>query len=298
MQHLYGIKITIKYSEKMAKSIKKLRDDLTILETETRLLASELYELSRVYLQRLHHIVSQKLIFVCYQICTNKYPEQFLVLTYSEKVDLQEKIKAKGAVFLSHLTNVLEDINKLECGLFPDFPYSLTGLPAPSTPSEDGNLEIINQEKVKNINPEDIINFFAEIEYSVEETLKEISISTNNFLREYKILPAQIPSKILAMALENNEATVGGADGDNLISLIIEKEHLGSDETKDITPIVAVCLRLSEIEFSDSELRTQRPPLSAIMDKLIDIDKKYSRLDRLHKIALAESQWRSCWDDE
>ncbi|MBF2057293.1 MAG: hypothetical protein IGQ45_08725 [Cyanobacterium sp. T60_A2020_053] len=282
----------------MAKSIKKLRDDLTILETETRLLATELYELSHVYLQRLHNVVSKQLVFVCYQICTHKYPEQFLVLTYGEKVDLQEKIKAKGAVFLSHLTNTLEEMDKLECALFPDFPHSLTGLPAPSTPSEDANLQLIEKEELSNINPGDIINFFAEIEYSVGETLKEISISTNNFLREYKILPAQIPSKILAMALENSEAAVGGSDGDNLINLIVEKEHLGSDETKDITPIVAVCLRLSEIEFNDPELRTQRPSLLAIMDKLITIEKKYSRLDRQHKIALAESQWRSCWNEE
>jgi len=293
----------------MAKSIKQLRSDLTVLDTEIKLLATELYECYKSYFGRLNEVLGRQLVFACYQVCTQKYPENFLALSYQQKTDLQNNIKDLGYKFLGNLSNYLAEIDLPDQQLFVDFPVSLTGFEPVSQSNNDDTEELI-EEKIENLSsiknksfydgldPADIISFYGEIEDSIGETIKEFSIIANNYLRENNVLSTQVPAKILEMALTTKDHSSGVSDGANLLSLVIEKENISSQEIKDITPIIAVCLRLEEIEFNDSILSGDRRKIMSIMTKLMDVKKRYDRLSRLYTIASAESSWRSCWSDD
>ncbi|MBE9222373.1 hypothetical protein IQ215_06650 [Cyanobacterium stanieri LEGE 03274] len=285
----------------MAKSIKQLRSDLAVLDTEVRLLAGELYGLYQLYVEHFFPVLGKQLVLASYQICTQKYPDCFLALSYQQKVDLQRKIKDLGGDFLVRLSGYLAEIDIPDDQLFNDFPRFLTGV----TPEEINNLEAsiegLNSEESlfsDVLNPDDILHFYGEIEDCLGEVLTDISAGGNDLLKEYNILPAQIPAKVLEMALKTKDSSKGIADSPNLISLVVEKEDISSKEIKDITPVVAICLRLGEIEFADVGLRGDRTKIIALIDKLMDLQKRYQRTTRLYAIAQAQSQWRSCWSDE
>ncbi|WP_069789898.1 hypothetical protein A5482_001230 [Cyanobacterium sp. IPPAS B-1200] len=293
----------------MGKSIKQLRGDLTVLDTEVRLLGKELYSLYEEYIKHFTPVVAKQLVLASYQICTQKYPDSFLALSYQQKVDLQGKIKGLGKGFLIKLSNYLVEIDVPDNNLVVDFPRSLTGVIPQEVPSEVNSLQAGIQGLSAEIssgvnlfsdvlNPDDVLHFYDEIEDSLGEVLTEISSRGNDLLKEYNILPAQIPAKVLEMALKNRDNSKGIADAPNLLSLVVEKEDISSKEIKDITPVVAMCLRLGEIEFGDTGLSADRRRIVAIMDKLVDLQRRYQRITRLYAIAQAESQWRSCWSEE
>lgn len=295
----------------MAKSIKQLRSDLTVLDTEVRLLAGELYGDYQRYIKIFADVVARQLVLACYQICTQKYPDSFLALSYQKKVDLQNKLRVLSKGFLQDLSNYLAEVDVPKSDIFQDFPRSLTGV-FPEVKSEsEGNddlqttLEGLNVASVakvnlfpEGLNPDEVLRFYGEVEDCLGEVLTEISLKANDYLKEYDILPTQVPAKILEMALQAKDSSKGIADSPNLLSLVVEKEDISSKEIKDITPVVAICLRLAEVEFADAGLSGDRRRIIAVIDKLIDLQKKYTRTTRLYAIAHAESQWRSCWSEE
>ncbi|MGY6529812.1 MAG: hypothetical protein ACXITR_07775 [Cyanobacterium sp.] len=297
----------------MAKSIKQLRDDLTVLDTEVRLLGKELYGLYGEYIEHFAPVVARQLILASYQICTQKYPDHFLPLSYQQKVDLQGKIKGLGKIFLGKLSTYLTEIDVPDGELFVNFPESLTGVSPLEIESEgdgevnslEASIEGLSAEILPRVNlfadvlnPDDILRFYEEIEDCLGEVLTEISSGVNDLLKEYNILPAQIPAQVLEMALKNKDSSKGVADSPNLLCLVVEKEDIVRKEIKDITPVVAICLRLGEIEFGNNRLSRDRTKIVAIINKLNALQKRYERITRLYAIAQAESQWRSCWSEE
>ncbi|AFZ46022.1 hypothetical protein Cyast_0038 [Cyanobacterium stanieri PCC 7202] len=297
----------------MAKSIKQLRSDLTVLDTEVRLLTRELYGYYQGYIKTFAGVVARQLVLACYQICTQKYPDSFLALSYQKKVDLQDQLKVLSKGFLPKLSSYLAEVDVPKSDIFTDFPQSLTGVVPEVVKSEsEGDedlqttlegLSVENELKVnlfpEGLNPDGVLRFYGEVEDCLGEVLTQLSLEANDYLKEYDILPTQVPAKILEMALQNNDSSKGIADSPNLLSLVVEKEDISSKKiTKDITPVVAICLRLAEVEFADAGLSADRRRIIAVIDKLIDLQKKYQRTTRLYAIAHAESQWRSCWSDE
>lgn len=296
----------------MAKSIKQLRNDLTVLDTEIRLLTGELYGYYQGYVKTFAQVVARQLVLACYQICTQKYPDSFLALSYQKKVDLQEHLKVLSKGFLSNLSSYLAEVDVPKSDIFLDFPQSLTGV-FPELKSElesDDDLQTtfegLSVENVVKVNlfpegldPDEVLRFYGEVEDCLAEVLAELSLKANDYLKEYDILPTQVPAKILEVALQNSDSSKGIADSPNLLSLVVEKENISSNQIKkDITPVVAICLRLSEVEFADAGLSGDRRRIITVTDKLVNLQKKYQRATRLYAIAHAESQWRSCWTDE
>ena len=95
------------------------------------------------------------------------------------------------------------------------------------------------------------------------------------------------------MALQGEENTSLVSGSPNLLSLLIEKED--KSEMFNITPIIAVCLRLTEIEFNDSGLNLIRQKITNLLQKLDSLDDEYQKITRQYAIAQAESAWRSSW---
>lgn len=291
----------------MSKSIQKLRDDLTVLNTKIQDLATNLDDLYKNYFQNLSSIVHRQLVLATYQICTQKYPDSFLRLSYQERIKLQEKIKALDTIFIQDFLDSLKSIQFPNNQFIQDFYTNIIEFFSSSIITENNEQEnSINKSEIQEnnsenlsisvgLNPDDLIKFQIDIEDCLEECLTNLSHRTNKYLQNAGILPDTIPSKILEMALQGEENTSVVSGSPNLLSLLIEKED--KSESFNITPIIAICLRLTEIEFNHSGLNLIRQKISNLLQKLDTLDEEYQKITRQYAIAQAESAWRSSWSE-
>jgi hypothetical protein len=295
----------------MTKSIKQLRQELEALETSTTDLARELEAGYGKYFHNLENSVGKQLILASYQICTQKYPENFLKLSFNNRHKLQEQIKYFKFLFKQELAKYLlnidylnqETIKNLTATLLKDEPIiqaeqifledQENNQDESSTINSD-SLSVAPQEQ---ITPDTLIKFHLQIEQSIQETLKHISQTVNRYLQKECILPAKLPPKILDMALQAEENASVMSSSPNLLSLLIETEQNKEGEQGNITPITAVCMRLSEIEFSDPSLAIHRHQIRDIITKIEKISEQYHKKQQQYAIAEAEAAWRSSWSE-
>lgn len=291
----------------MSKSIKKLRDDLTVLNTKIQDLATNLQSLYKDYFHNLSTIVNRQLVLATYQICTQKYPDSFLRLSYQERAKLQEKIKTLEGIFIQSFVDSLKSIEVPNNQFIQGFYNSIIECFPSATMTENNEEETsINKSEIQenksenlsistDLNPEDLIKFQIDVEDCLEECLTNLSHRTNKYLQNAGILPDKVPNKILEMALQGEENTSIVSGSPNLLSLLIEKED--KLENFNITPIIAICLRLTEIEFNDSGLNLIRQKITNLLQKLDTLDDEYQKITRQYAIAQAESAWRSSWSE-
>ncbi|WP_342597125.1 hypothetical protein VKI21_17915 [Cyanobacterium aponinum UTEX 3222] len=302
----------------MTRSIKQLRNDLGILNVKIKDLATELQSLYQDYFPQLIAVVKRQLILAAYQVCTQKYPSAFLALSYQNKVNLQKHIKDLHSFFPKDLYGKISEIeiidniflHNLKSGILAFVPYQndvtlLTESKENETETFDkdnileGNHQndsLLKDDNLLEICPENLIQLQVEVDDAIEECLIKLSHQVNKYLQEIGILPKNIPAKILEVALqaEENTSLISGAP--NLLSLLIEKDDKSED--MNITPVVALCLRINEIEFNDPLLNQNRQKISRIFQSLNNLDDEYQNKYQQYQIALAESAWRSSWIDD
>ncbi len=284
----------------MSRSIKQLREDLARLGLNVTNLASELEKIYLNYLKSLQDSVAKQLILAGYQICTQKYPESFLNLTFEQRSKLQQNLKKISSIFNQKLNEHLSKINPKNLENIPNIQELLL------EEKNEGQLEMesINigksLDKAKDeelITPAQLIRLYLNLENSIHETLNDLSRLANNYLQEVKILPNKLPLKVLDMALQAEERGAVMSGAPNLINLLIEKESQEEEQQKHITSITAIRLHLSEIEFSDPTLNSYRNQIRSILAKLENLREQYHKKKQEYTIAEAESAWRSSWFD-
>jgi hypothetical protein len=73
-------------------------------------------------------------------------------------------------------------------------------------------------------------------------------------------------------------------------------EEDGEDST--LTQVIAINLRLSEIEFADPTLSSSRHQIRNLLGKVSTIGREYRKRWRELTSAQAEAAWRSSWFDD
>ncbi|MCU0523478.1 MAG: hypothetical protein MUF72_01490 [Elainella sp. Prado103] len=143
------------------------------------------------------------------------------------------------------------------------------------------------------IQPRDIAHWQTQVEAKVNELLQDLSHATNQVLQKAKILPHRLPEPVLEVATKADLSSETTASPPNLLSLLIESE---TDQDKpSITQVMAIRLRLSEIEFGNAETTSQRSRLRQLMAQLSKIGREYQRKQREYAVVQAEAAWRSSW---
>lgn len=299
----------------MVKSIKNLKTELEVLQITLTNLAQELEESYSKYFENLGDSVGRQLTLACYQICTQKYPENFLKLSFNDRHNLQQKIKHLKFVFGQKLAYYVsktdyfneQTINNLQA-------IVLKGQPE-SKQQQEENLSQTSEEVVEGDNiakedkngeseseldlltPHSLMQFHLSLQESIDKSLKNISRAANKYLQKKGILLNDLPTKILDIALQAEEGSSVMGNTPNLLSLVVEKEQNQDKKSHDFKPITAVCMRLSEIEFSDPSLSVHRNQIRNVLAKIDKITAKYDRTHHQYAIAQAESAWRSSWFD-
>lgn len=264
----------------MARAIEQIERDIAALKEAVNILAAELVNAYNNYFKVLGQAIRQQMILASYQICTQGYPKQFLSLSFSQRQQLQQSIRKLGKDTTEQLVNLLQTDLDGGNGGDGELPtnYELT-----STPS----------------NPLELAQWQQNIEEAIAYTLKTLSLETNQLLQQSGILPQQLPAPLLEAATTASETAAEITSGPpNVLNLLIETENNSESETASLTQLIAIQLRLSEIEFADAKVRAARNQIRQLEARVNSLGREYQKKQRECIIAEAEAAWRSSWFDE
>ena len=257
----------------MTKSIQQIKQDLLEFEKIVAEVAIELQDLDSKYLKLLSKSAKKQLILVSYQICTQEYPQSFLELSLERRQILQQNLRQLGEKIVKLLIAASQtDRSQLE--------------------SSD---ELKDAKPLVNNTPEYWLDWHQKIQQKINETFENISKEANHLLKEAKILPHQLPEKVMEMAIaaENTDSPIGGYP--NMLNMLIETENESEEEDSKITKLTAIRLRLSEIEFSDPGVSVIGNQIRNLLAKIDKIRRQYLKKERELLTAEAEASWRSTW---
>ena len=133
------------------------------------------------------------------------------------------------------------------------------------------------------------------LEKAIVTILQLASRNANLLLHKANLLPQQLPETILEAAFKADTTAESATSPPNLITLLVEAEQLKGTERSSVMKIVAVRLRLMEIELSESALAIARKQLRNLSSQLKALQKKYKKKQRELSVAEAEALWHSSW---
>lgn len=145
------------------------------------------------------------------------------------------------------------------------------------------------------LHPKDIAYWQNQLEEAIVEVLQNLSHTTNCVLQQANILPSRLPEPVLEVAAKADLSSEATASPPNLLNLLIEAD--GEDEKLSMTQVMAMRLRLSEIEFGDAATAAHRSKLRNLMAQLGKLGREYQRKQRERAVAQAEVAWRASWSE-
>ncbi len=155
--------------------------------------------------------------------------------------------------------------------------------------------------KLDTSNPIELARWQQYLELSLQQVIRVISRDANRILQKSRILPKKLPPSLLeAAAAASSEASAEIMPGPpNLLNLAIEIEpEQKSESGHNLMKIMAVNLRLGEIEFADTELSGKRKQIRHISSRLAKVGREYQKIQRELSVAKAEAAWRSSWYED
>lgn len=273
----------------MARAIEQIERDIVALEETVQAQATELHSAYTIYLTALGQAVRQQLILASYHLCTQGYPKGFLSLPFSQRQQLQQDIRKLGQTAAEQLLAHIKTEDKDESQ-------------EPEDRSIRTEVKIFNSLSAPAVasNPMDLAQWQQKIEQAIASTLKMAARETNRLLQQAGILPSKLPPPVLEVALEASEASGEAVAGSppNLLNLVIETENHQELGESSVTHIIAIKLRLSEIEFADATVRAGRNQIRNLEVKARSLLREYLKKQQEREVAEAEAAWRASWFDE
>lgn len=147
----------------------------------------------------------------------------------------------------------------------------------------------------KPVTPEIISRWQEHLEMRIHVALQNLSRDANLLLQKFSLLPKRLPEKVLEVASKvepPQEALVGPP---NLLQFMVETDNSETSDRSKMTQLMAVHLRLSEIEFTDATVSTWRSQLRVLLGRLNSLKRDYRKKQRERAILEAEAAWRSSW---
>lgn len=147
------------------------------------------------------------------------------------------------------------------------------------------------------ISPRDLVYWQEQLEEGIVEELQNLSHAANRSLQQAEILPSRLPEPVLEVAAKADLSSESTVSPPNLLNLLIETEDEEEKEST-MTHLMAIRLRLSEIEFSDSASSLWRSKIRDLSTRLNKLGREYQKKQKERSIAQAEAAWRSSWYED
>ncbi len=268
----------------MARPIERIEKDITALKEATRAIAQQLDLAYAKYINTLGLALQKQLILASYYLCTQGYPDEFLNLSLTQRQKLQQGIRQLSQQATQELISYIQppEVTQTEVVLETDQQEENQQQPQALDPS----------------NPIELVEWQQNLEEGIEETLKKVSQRANILIQKTGVLPKKLPEPILAAATAASESSSDMMPSfPNILNLVIEISDQ-EDAEDSITQIMAIHLRLGEIEFADVTLLTEREGIRNILMQLSKIGREYQKRQKELKIAEAEAAWRASWFED
>ncbi len=284
----------------MTRAIELIERDITALQEAIRAIARSLQNAYASYCHSLGTACTKQLILASYYLCTQGYPEKFLNLSLNQRQKLQQGIRNLGAQGAELLSSYLQAQGISSDQVDEEVREML---------SESSDLPMSNVTKKNSppdlSNPMEILEWQESIEEFIQGVLKNISRETNLLLQKFCIISEKIPEPLLeaAAAVMEPNATLSLSEASaqvipglpNLLNLVVEIENEQSPENSKLTQVMAINLRLAEMEFADPKLSSDRKQIRHILVQLQSVGRDYQKKQRERSVAQAESAWRASW---
>jgi hypothetical protein len=278
----------------MARAIERIERDIVALKEAIRAIAVELETAYASYLNTLGLAVRKQLILASYHLCTQGYPENFLHLSLNQRQQLQQAIRKLGQLAAEELLACIksEEVGGDE-GDEGDAPVTSS---SSSVFLDTSNSQFLTADTS---DPIELAKWQQNLEEVMQEILKKLSRDANLLLQKAGVLSKKLPEPILAAAAaaasEPSAEVMPGPP--NLLNLVIEIENEQQSEDSGLTQIMAINLRLGEIEFADVTLSSERRQIRTTLVKLNKLGREYQKRHQEKAIAEAEAAWRASWFD-
>ncbi|NDJ16711.1 hypothetical protein [Myxacorys almedinensis] len=310
----------------MVGSLEQITQNLAALDRTVEELQEKFHSAYASYLKTLGQVTRQQLILSCHHICTEGYPQAFLALSLSHRQQLQAALRdlAKQSehdlldtlTLADEETEIQDDdtLNELDEEL--EFTLSDDDLELLSHDAEIEELELEDENELEALlskaisssteqpplTPIDLLGQWqSTVERSIVRTLQITSQAANQLLQQHEILPKQVPPPILEAAAKakGNEPSSGHP---NLLNLLIDASEKSMRSKKpdpaSMVHVIAVNLRLAEIEFNDMSVTSDRAKLRALRKQFQSLAQQYRKKQRDYAIAEARLAWKSTWVNE
>ncbi len=266
-------------------------------------LASQLHDSYATYLMVLVQTVQKQLMLASYQVCTQGYPDAFLSLSFNQRQNLQQALRQIGKEgqeeLLLHLqlpqdlSSTLDDELEDEEEELEPLAESTESLAEPTeNPSPDSALA-----PQQPIQPTQLLQWQQMLEDQIALTLQTVSVETNHLLQQEGIIPDKLPATVLEAATKA-DAAGESSPGSNLLNLLVETQTPEDDDDSTLTRIVAVNLRLSELEFTEPQLVKVRNQIRNLIAHTTKFQRQYRKKQREWTVVQAEAAWRASWFED
>lgn len=316
----------------MTRAVEQIERDIAALEESVAAIAQEFHATYGHYLTALGHAVRQQVILAAYHVCTQGYPERFLELSVSQRQELQRDLRqlaqqvktqlmehlkpfevsadlldetvprlsnSAGLILSDALSEALSDAlsdDDLSDDLSDDQQFMFSD-EAQVTESFEASLANQEQQAANPVlsSPKQLYIWQEKLEAALVEVLQTLSHQANRLLQQTDVLPKKLPEPVLEVA-----AKAGGEASSNLpnlLNLLIETDANKEQESR-LTHVMAIRLRLSEVEFGDSTASGWRSKIRGLATRLNHLGREYQKKQRELAIAQAEAAWRAVWFEE
>ncbi|YAF95007.1 MAG: hypothetical protein AB3A66_20845 [Nodularia sp. CChRGM 3473] len=278
----------------MARAIDLIERDIAALQEAIQAIAAELYSAYASYLTTLGQALQKQLVLASYHLCTQGYPENFLSLSLNQRQQLQQAIRNLGQQAAELLLTCIKSENNQEDEEDEEdevVTYFLSD--ASNLPRITSFPKIFTPDPS---NPIELAQWQQSLEEMTQQVLKNVSHEANLLLQKASILPKKLPEPVLEAAAAVSEASAEVMPGPpNLLNLVIEIENEQDAEDSSLTQIMAINLRLGEIEFADATLASARRQIRNVLVQLNKLGREYQKKQQERSVAEAEAAWRASW---
>ena len=155
-------------------------------------------------------------------------------------------------------------------------------------------------------NPRHLLLWQKKMESKMRKVLNDVSCKVNKRLQDFEILPKRLPAKVLELALKAGENGPGKNKSfsfPNIFNIAIETDKRSKDKEaksrpKNAIEVSLLRLRISEIEFADTRLSSQRNKIRMLLKKIRGLEQAFQEKNHEYAKAEADAAWRSSWFED
>lgn len=290
----------------IARSLEQIEKELVALRQSSKNLAGDFQQTYSSYLAALGQAARQQLIMASYHLCTQGYAESFLRLSLKERQNLQQGIRQLASGTREKLQALLPEdlLAELAASSGDDSSEKADKAAAISEESKEA-IAASHSSREEIIAPDKLARWQKRMENEIVEHLQIGSRYTNLLLKQFRILPKNLPEALIEAAGKAPSVPDGIAGPPNILNVRLEidnpEEESGSRSKRKKSQqlrVMAIQLRLSEIELADSNVRARRNQLRSLVSRLNSLERDYRQKQEERAIAEAEAAWRASWMDE